>query len=589
MPRKLSDLYQEIFEHIMSTQDETERTVADSILKWLLCAQEHMSYVDFITAITIKLDVSTEDINSDLILDLLNNFVVLDGDQGMKTFRFAHLSVREFLEKLPQYSITSSNAFVAEACLVALIGSSRCPSAAKFLQSQSLHFKSQEIVKEHSNMEGFEGYAFGYWIPHCCDAGELERSKYLKSILQFFLFHDSGEDSPLAVWVHSYQRKPPWKWNKHLDYLLKIYTSCLDRALLLACAYGFSEVISCAINDPKLSDKIQEVALHVVLDFNQYDVLKLLLHESNAHLEFTQDLFKYMLISRSSTTPISKTSTYRETLLWLLDRSKGAFATNDMLLYAKSVDDVELLWDRIAEPTISSESLERAVHSIELFRMLWGKAVKPVITERLLVQAFKRGSQDTVKFLLKVLTDRSLITHKVLCWAAHRGHSNVVEMLWNRSTEVKISEEMMQFAATCDDSKSPMMILLDHGGTPTSDVVLAAAANCKRSTLNSLIERGGTVTMSALRYGIANRKYSLKVSGLLLDHLDHELIAHHLDELLCFAAAVSQSRTGNVVGTLKKLLDRNKRSLIPKEVLLHAAVNTHCGNSVIKTLLDDEK
>ena len=406
----------------MSTQDETERAVADSTLKWLLCARKHMSYVDLITAITMKLDVTSEDVDSDLILDLLNNFVVLDGEDGMKTFRFAHLSVREFLEKLPEYSIAASNAFVAETCLIALIDSSRCLSAGQFLQSRNFRLKDQNTTRTQSYTAGFAGYTLRYWIPHSCDAGEQERSRFLP-VLEYFLFHDLGEDTPLAAWLHSYQRKSRWYFNEsNLEKLLATHTSSLDRSFFLSCAYGFWEIVRSAMKISKLKDDVQQTALHVAIAFHQYDGLRLLLQESEAHLEMTHELLKEMI---SLSFYHSFDPAHIETLTWLLDQNEGVKVAEDMLLCAGTMESAELLWSRMKEPTISAELLERAGRSFDLFRMLLGKAVKPVITERLLIQAIRFGTKDVICLVLELITDKTLITHKVLCWAAHK---NVLEI-----------------------------------------------------------------------------------------------------------------------------------------------------------------
>ena len=155
-------------------------------------------------------------------------------------------------------------------------------------------------------------------------------------------------------------------------------------------------------------------------------------------------------------------------------------------------------------------------------------------------------------------------------------------------TEVEVSEKMMRFAAT-SYSKSAMLILLDHGGIPTPDVVLAAAAEGTPSTLELLIGRGGTITNSALRYGTTNSNYSSQVTELLLNSFDQTHISHYLDELLCFATTphIPFSR----IGTIQKLLDRNTRSHVPKEFILQAVVTYGIKNLnlLIKSFLDGGK
>lgn len=53
--------------------------------------------------------------NSQLILDLCCNFVTLDDDFGR--FSFVHASVREYLQQLPEYSMSICNFIAAQRCL----------------------------------------------------------------------------------------------------------------------------------------------------------------------------------------------------------------------------------------------------------------------------------------------------------------------------------------------------------------------------------------------------------------------------------------------------------------------------------------
>ena len=72
-----------------------ELQIADDALRLLLCLQEPLKSRDFIQ--TLKHCREEEpDLSSELLLDLCFNFVIQDCE--LDIFRFAHLSVQEFLE-----------------------------------------------------------------------------------------------------------------------------------------------------------------------------------------------------------------------------------------------------------------------------------------------------------------------------------------------------------------------------------------------------------------------------------------------------------------------------------------------------------
>ena len=133
LPLELADLYHAIYERIIVYEATTGKAIINNVLKRLLCARTRLPSSEFRKAISINMKMPLERLTNEHILDLLNNFVVFDS--GLDMFRFAHLSVREFLEESRQeYSVTAFNAVAAEVCLIDLVGSSKSPSAARFLE-----------------------------------------------------------------------------------------------------------------------------------------------------------------------------------------------------------------------------------------------------------------------------------------------------------------------------------------------------------------------------------------------------------------------------------------------------------------------
>jgi hypothetical protein len=58
-------------------------------------------------------------ISKDLVLDICNNFVIFNSK--LDTFRFAYLSIQEFLEKRLEHDTSTSNRLIAEICLWSML------------------------------------------------------------------------------------------------------------------------------------------------------------------------------------------------------------------------------------------------------------------------------------------------------------------------------------------------------------------------------------------------------------------------------------------------------------------------------------
>ena len=136
LPPKLEQLYLEAYENLISDQGPLSRAIIDNALKWLLCAQQKLRASDFLVAVAANLDTSEGDITNDDLLDLCNNFVVYDDEQDV--FRFAHLSVREFLEKMPDFMQVSCCMLTTECCLLQIIASSGCPNTENLMSEAHL-------------------------------------------------------------------------------------------------------------------------------------------------------------------------------------------------------------------------------------------------------------------------------------------------------------------------------------------------------------------------------------------------------------------------------------------------------------------
>ncbi|KAG4410527.1 hypothetical protein IFR04_016339, partial [Cadophora malorum] len=113
LPLDLQRSYDTIFGQITQSQYPNPH-IADRVIKWLLFAQAQLTADVIVVAVRSDLD-DQDSLDGSDILAICCNLVIHDDETNM--FRFAHLSVLEYLECLDNYSRTSASSLLAEQCL----------------------------------------------------------------------------------------------------------------------------------------------------------------------------------------------------------------------------------------------------------------------------------------------------------------------------------------------------------------------------------------------------------------------------------------------------------------------------------------
>lgn len=128
-------------------------------MTWLLCAHRPLSTQEFITAVSV--DTSATDtgglyiaLSPSQLLNICCNMIVLDEEMDM--FRFAHLSVQEYLEGRGDFGKIVTNSTALEICI--LVNS---------LELETYPRSTTSL----SNMQ-FKSYALLTWPIHCEAAGD---------------------------------------------------------------------------------------------------------------------------------------------------------------------------------------------------------------------------------------------------------------------------------------------------------------------------------------------------------------------------------------------------------------------------------
>lgn len=116
LPQELGKIYEEAYTERFSGYQDEEKALVHCALRWLLCSQEPLKTKTFLRLTSSSsYQEAIEDLSRDALLDLCFNFIVHDAE--LDVFRFAHLSVREYLETVDSYQLEASHAFAAGYCL----------------------------------------------------------------------------------------------------------------------------------------------------------------------------------------------------------------------------------------------------------------------------------------------------------------------------------------------------------------------------------------------------------------------------------------------------------------------------------------
>jgi hypothetical protein len=221
LPGKLAEMYAIVYEQI-SKSDPKDFAVAKRVLKWLLCAQRPLHNTEFIAAISLSTEGQRLKLSNRQVLDICCNLVVLDKE--IHIFRFAHLSVREYLESREDYTEYESHRLAAERCVDTLISelTSKLPL--------------ESMVKQDSVLRH---YATLYWPVHCERSGSDQIMDGLKNKVRQFLLQGRDVTPSFTKWISDAEELcRSLRWRDPLEDRLREISSLPPTPLFLACSFG---------------------------------------------------------------------------------------------------------------------------------------------------------------------------------------------------------------------------------------------------------------------------------------------------------------------------------------------------------------
>ena len=460
LPPTLKELYNEIHERFSRYSAEAERAIIKNVLVWLLCGQQTLKSEEFLAMVAVSPKLWLTEVSHDLILQLCCDFVVYDNE--LDVFRFAHLSVREFLEDRPDYTTTIINARAAETCLFVVITASPHPIVGDFLRQYEYIKGYENHVDRKIVRPGFAGiiwsfdlYSKLYWPVHCQLAEEGASQGILPNLLEFFMSSNIDQTWPYNVWYSSLDRFMLAEVEQGLTNKLM---SSGPEPLFGACAFdlvGVAQQKMTLMSLLDLENREGSSPLYVAMRFHSLRVMRVLLNCPQ--------------ISVGGEVLYTAARTGADIIALLLDlRGEQLTFSSDVLSAAARNEKVlRLLIDRRASDIIFAEELACVAGQVYFNSWLLIVSKLPGGSSNMLLEAATNGCLRICNMMLR--TNRFNVD----------GRGGLRETALHRAA----ANGQLEVATT----------LLNYGANPhlrstTGETPLSIATKSEHQTLASLLE-----------------------------------------------------------------------------------------------------
>jgi len=542
LPSELDDLYSIVMKDINDMADPS-RAIARTVLQWLLSAKQPLSSEEFVKALNTGSETT---VNREDILNICSNLVKLD--EAVDSFEFMHLSIREYLEKRPEYQETVSNAAVANSCLAMCLYGKKPKRRQDNLMSQN---------------KLFYDYAQIYWPVHCEIAEGKRTEGELGKRFRAFLCGGSRATKAFLTWKDGWWES--WKamnlsYNRSDDQ--DIYDRLQDcvSVVYTACVFGFVEVIQ----DRKLAGKDDSAM------------------RSGSSRDYITTAIAYgqqkVILELQSTAHLSAFDTRKARLQVAAGKRDIQFVA-EMLLQ----DSTLAITDAVVESAAASNSVEMVKYLIN-----HSKEHPITITDRMFVMAAANGKHgcEVLEFLLDQMPDAGMLPPKdaleQACMNSRCG-LQIIETLLAKRKCFPITNELIRYAAAnrSENGRLLKLLLRDGHNVQVDEEMLIEVANSKtHEGLEALLPHTTTqvITSQVLLEASGNQKCANRLVPLLLERCDLVIIT---DDVLC--EAIFNRQYG--LNVVKALLFAKKGILITPQILETVVSSEFNGESVLRELL----
>lgn len=566
LPPDLDTIYAELYDILSEKPGEMEKKLFKNVLSWLLCAQVTLQTSAFLKAVSIPTEGNDSRIRvtKELVLKICGSLVVFDAE--LNTFRFAHLSVREFLERRQEYTTMATNALIADISLRRLM-SANIPSEVEGLLSEHGLFSNHDLPDRDRSIQ----YSYMYWSLHSQLAGHRRISGDLKETFQRFILSADTPSSPIRSWLDTLPdvldgRIYCTENEVKLRAIMTTSGSTVSRILFLACIFDFFEVLEVLKDEWTKSGHFLNAQnrnlFDVSVSYGSFGSLKVLLDAAS-----NMDVSKILV----RTAAACDNQSGEQIMRILLDkRGTEIQRIPEVVLAAASMSGcenfIELLLNKHgSEIQITPEIVQAAAGNRqsgkEIMRILLDERGREIqITPDVVLAAAKNwnygeqimrlllekhgseiqnslpevvqeaaenpiSGEQIISLLFDKHTSKMEITQEVVqAVASTRESINIIEILFDkRGSEIQLTPEIIEaVAGNWHSGEKIMKFLLDERGTEiqiTPDVVLAAANNWLRGEqiMTLLLDkRGSEIQITPEIVQTAARKWREGGKGLEL-------------------------------------------------------------------------
>lgn len=566
LPKSLDDAYSVIYQQIDNLGSHGH-DIAQKTFQWLLCSKRPLESSELIAAVTSTSGVmpSSVKLSNRNILDLCLNLVVFD--KSFDRFRFAHLSVAEFLEKKPQYSPTMANSAAAESCLNVLLS---IPSERFNYEDifEPLERSPQSPQPNEIRVRNwFETYTFLYWAHHCQLSKEFRTQGRLKDLLETF-FSDHSSRSPLALWADSVG-KGNYTGN---------FRDCLagSATYLFVCGvFGFIERLlppffNEAAHDIGARNTGGDTCLHVAAKNGNIEITKLFLKLGcDPDLENAQGHTSWIEAIRAGHAEVVAifldhfpSSIVPETAV--IEAARHGTDKGSVMKLLLGRNKVGRITERVLQAAVKSRNNDHADFSLQMTSLVLSHQLTQTselctTTTDSVLQGVE-GMVPNIELLITAAVLQSAIGNKAL------------EMLLKSVQNAPITEVVLKFACAYYNEEI-VELLMDHDSElPITDDVLFYFAHSDNedqvylNRMEKLLERGADTMIVPLLFAAVSQSTTLpNLMQLLLSGRKSCQISR---EMLLDTDFMMFSRWDD--GILRKLLDHCKLSGFSKPALVVA-------------------
>lgn len=501
LPATLAQLYSMALAQI-NASGPAGRRIALNTLQWLLHAHSTLSTESLVLAVNLSCGVDGTHMTPVDILNLCCNLVVVDSE--LDVFRFAHLSLREYLETREEFSPMVAHPRLAEDCLRVCSGDLRDVGP------------NPDLWRARS----LRRYAALYWPMHFHRSRDVANPS-LEAALQHALLSPSRPRAFFNMWMALVSRFEPYSFKGIWLERVRESISQPPNPIFLAAAFGFAGILKSVLasghTDLELRNQSGHTALTISCNYGCIDTATILItHGANVeHVFAASDPKYYHYKSRLDPNPLSAAAEYAS--IYLVKRLIEAGANvNDScaLPIAASKGDMEMVrlllgyGANVNKVSFRGSALGAAARNnhLEIFELLLysGADLKSIRTTSE-IAAYKGHNR-----ILRLLLEYSAETHVDCSWyesalnsAASGGRLQTVELLLGSGADVgsvdKLGHALQAAAASKVNSQSIIEILSARGANiatearPWDNALTAAVRHANEKAVRVLLDEGAQV------------------------------------------------------------------------------------------------